>query len=67
MWLIFLWDDISDEEEDEIVIKEHGAIYSSAEKQHDDYEDENISHEDEDDNQYSDFCKKYRCSWQHVM
>ena len=56
-------DDISDDEEDEIVIKENGgAIYSSAEKQHDDYEDENISHEDEDDNQYSDFCKKYRCS-----
>lgn len=44
------------------MIKEHGAIYSSAEKRHEDYEDENLSHEDEDDNHYSDFCKKYRCS-----
>ena len=37
-------DDISDEEEDENVMKEHGAIYSLAEKWYDDYEDENLSH-----------------------
>jgi hypothetical protein len=37
-------DDISDDEKDEIVMKEHGAIYSSAEKQYADYEDENLSH-----------------------
>ena len=38
-------DDISDDEGDEIVIKENGgAIYSSAEKQYD--EDKNLSYED---------------------
>jgi len=35
---------ISDEEEDENVMKEHGAIDSLAEKQYDDYKDENLSH-----------------------
>ncbi len=45
-------------------MKEHGAIYSSAEKQYDDYKDENLSHEDEDGNHYSDLGKKkYRCSY----
>ena len=34
----------SDDEEDEIVMKEHGAIYSSAEKRYD--EDKNSSYED---------------------
>ena len=37
-------DHISDEEEDENVMKEHGAIDSLAEKQYDDYKDENLSH-----------------------
>ena len=38
-------DHISDEEEeDENEMKEHGAIDSLAEKQYDDYKDENLSH-----------------------
>jgi hypothetical protein len=37
-------DHISDEEEDENVMKEHGAIDSLAEKQYDDYKDKNLSH-----------------------